>query len=176
MVREGLITQAEALRRVASIDLTKVEQTHLAATQAAPLASATGAGPGVASGAIALDAQAVARLGQGGQHVILLRPDTVTDDIAALVNAAGILTRAGSRTSHAAVVARQLGKVCLVGCRDLAIDMSARRCRIGTHDLAEGDLISLDGNEGRIYAGAIEVVHSRPNEALALVEAWRRDN
>jgi pyruvate,orthophosphate dikinase len=172
MVREGLITRAEALQHLSGIDLASIERTSFASKPQAPLATAIVASPGVVSGPIALDAPAVSRLASGGQNVILVRPDTVTEDIAAMEQAAGILTQTGSRTSHAAVVARQLQKICLVGCHALTIDIAARTCRIGGQDFAEGDAISLDGNDGSIYAGRLDIVRERPTDALALVEQW----
>jgi pyruvate,orthophosphate dikinase len=106
--------------------------------------------------------------------VLLVRPDAVTADIVSIADVAGILTAAGSRTSHAAVVARQLGKVCLVGCEKLAIDIGRRTCRIGTQEIAEGDVISLDGNTGAIYWGSLPVVRDRPERELAIVAGWAK--
>jgi pyruvate,orthophosphate dikinase len=103
---------------------------------------------------------------------LLVRHDTVTSDIASMAEVAGILTAAGSRTSHAAVVARQLGKVCLVGCQTLGIDLDRRVCRIGTEEIAEGEVISLDGNTGAIYRGSLPVVRHRPERELAIVAGW----
>ena len=105
------------------------------------------------SGAIALDAQAVERLVQQGVPTILVRQDAETSDIAALQGAQGLLTQRGARTSHAAVVARQMGKTCLVGCAALHINEATRTVHIGSQTLAENDLITLDGNDGAIYAG-----------------------
>jgi pyruvate, orthophosphate dikinase len=173
MVREGLVTSAEALRLLSGFDLDKIGRTRFAAPP--PLAAGVAAGLGVANGTIALTAEAVDRFTRAGQTAILVRPDTVTDDIAALDAAAGLLTQAGSRTSHAAVVARQLGKVCLVGCRELSIDAATHQCWIGPQQFAEGDTISLDGNAGAIYAGTLPVIRERPEEALAIVAQWQRD-
>jgi pyruvate,orthophosphate dikinase len=72
------------------------------------------------------------------------------------------------------VVARQLGKVCLVGCETLAIDIGRRLCRIGEHEIAEGDVISLDGNTGAIYRGSLPVVRDRPERELAVVAGWAK--
>jgi pyruvate,orthophosphate dikinase len=98
----------------------------------------------------------------------------VTTDIEGMASAAGILTATGGRTSHAAVVARQLGKVCLVACRRLEIDLAHRQCRIGEMLLNEGDFISLDGNSGAVYAGKLAPLVERPDHALATIAAWRR--
>lgn len=91
-----------------------------------------------------------------------------------MAGAAGILTAYGGRTSHAAVVARQLGKVCLVACPTLSIDLQRRICRIGGQAFAEGDCIGLDGNDGAIYPGRLEIVAERPERELAIVQRWRQ--
>ena len=136
---------------------------------------ATVAGHGVASGAIALDAGAVERLAATRRSAILVRPETVTADIAGMAQVAGILTAAGSPTSQAAVVARQLGKVCLVGCEALVIDLDRRVCRIAAQEIGEGEAISLDGNTGAIYPGLLPVVRERPERELAVVAGWAKD-
>ncbi len=119
------------------------------------MACATIAGIGVAAGRISLDSDAVKRFTDAGDPAILVRRETTAADILGMTNAVGILTALGGRTSHAAVVARQLGKVCLVGCAELAIDPEHRTCRIGQHDFAEGVWPTLDGNAGAIYAGRL---------------------
>ena len=172
MVEAGQITAREGLARLADIDLGRVASTHFADPAAAPLAHARVAGSGVAAGAIALDNAAAERLAAAGD-VILVRTDMVTEDIVGLSRAAGILTGSGGRTSHAAVVARQLDKVCLVSCPGLSIDLARRRLRIGAAELAEGDALSLDGNDGAVYAGLLQVVTERPARELAVVASWR---
>ncbi len=173
MVAEGLIAPEQGLQRLADVDLAAVAHTTFAAPLPEPVAEAVVAGTGVAVGPIALDAAAAAGFAAAGTPSILLRPATVTSDIEALAQSAGLLTAAGSRTSHAAVVARQLGKVCLVGCLGLDIDLVRRRCRLGGRGFAEGDAISLDGNAGRVYAGSLPVVVERPERELAIVAGWR---
>jgi len=103
-----------------------------------------------------------------------VRGDAETSDIAALESAAGLLTQRGARTSHAAVVARQLGKVCLVGCAELQIDDAARTIKLGETTLREGELLTLDGNEGVVYAGAIQTKVEYPRELLARLESLRQ--
>ena len=173
MVSEGLLTQADGLARLDGIDLKTVVRTTFAPPVSAVLAVAQVASIGVASGAIALDPDAVKRLAAAGTPAILVRRDTVTSDIEGMALAAAILTASGGRTSHAAVVARQLGKVCLVACPDLAIDMDHRQCRIGGTVLHENDFLSLDGNTGSVHAGRLELVTERPERALAVVAEWR---
>jgi pyruvate,orthophosphate dikinase len=173
MVQEGLITSEEALRRLAEVDLTTITRSRFAEPLPEPLAYAVVAGHGVANGAIAFDAGSVQRLTAAGQSAILVRPGTVTSDIAGMAEVTGILTAAGSRTSHAAVVARQLGKVCLVGCQQLLIDLDRRVCRIGTQKIVEGDPLSLDGNSGAIYPGLLPMVQERPERELAVIAGWQ---
>jgi pyruvate,orthophosphate dikinase len=173
MVAEGLVTPDEALARLDGIDLASLGETRFAPPLPPPIGQAVVAGSGVASGPLALDAAAAQRFAAGGAPPILVRPETLTADIDGLAAAAGLLTAAGSRTAHAAVVARQLGKVCLVGCDALRIDAVRRCCTIGEISLAEGDVLSLDGNTGAVYAGALPIVTERPAAALGIVATWR---
>lgn len=96
----------------------------------------------------------------------LLLPDLLTD-------AAGLLTADGGRTSHAAVVARELGKPCVVGASDPDIDLRARRVTIGGHEFAEGEEISIDGSTGRVFAGAVTLQEECPTADLAAVSSWQ---
>jgi pyruvate,orthophosphate dikinase len=173
MVKEGLLTPAQGLAHLDGIDLSAVVRTTFAPPVPAALAVAQVASMGVASGAIALDTDAVKRLAAAGTPAILVRRDTVTSDIEGMALAAGILTASGGRTSHAAVVARQIGKVCLVACPDLVIDLDKRQCRIGETVLQENDFLSLDGNAGSVHAGRFAVVTQRPELALAAIAGWR---
>ncbi|MBB4196656.1 hypothetical protein CCR94_20295 [Rhodoblastus sphagnicola] len=172
MVEEGLTTPSEALKQIGEIDLDAIARTRFAESPPPPLAIALAACMGVASGAVALDSDAVKRLSAAGP-TILVRRDTATTDIEGMALAAGILTASGGRTSHAAVVARQLGKVCLVACPGLDIDISRRQCRIGGTLINEGDFISLDGNSGAVYAGRLAPLTERPDKALAAIAGWR---
>ena len=137
------------------------------------LCHATPASVGVATGPLALDGEAAGRIARTGTPPVLVRADAATEDIAAVAVAAGVLTRAGSRTSHAAVVARELGKPCLVGCSDLELDLTARTARIGGRMLAEGDVICLDAESGLVFPGSPALIEERPTKALGEVMAWR---
>jgi pyruvate,orthophosphate dikinase len=110
---------------------------------------------------------------EAGAGVILVRQDAETRDIGALELARGVLTARGARTSHAAVVARQLGKVCLVGCDTLRIDMARRRIALGGVELAEGELITIDSEHGDVYLGAVRTIGVPATELLARLEALR---
>ncbi|HEX4944366.1 MAG TPA: PEP/pyruvate-binding domain-containing protein, partial [Usitatibacteraceae bacterium] len=174
-VREGLATPAQALARLDGIDLAAIERRRVADEGEAALAVAEPASIGLAVGAIALDAKACERLAARGRPAILVRSDTSTEDIAGIAIAAGVLTVRGGRTSHAAVVARQMGKVCLVGCATLRIDEKARAIVLGTRTLREGETICLDAERGRVLEGEPEVVVERPEGLLSEVARWRAD-
>ncbi len=173
LVAEGILTREAALASLQGVALEKIVRARFQMPLPAPLARAVVAGFGVASGVIALDSDTAARMAEGDEPVILVRRDIATSDIDGLARAAGVLTALGGRTSHGAVVARQLGKVCLVSCPGLAIDLERRTCRIGGQELREGEPLSLDGNDGAVYRGAFAVVTDRPESELAVVSAWR---
>ena len=126
----------------------------------------------MASGRVAFDSVRAAALAAGGDPVILVRRETATDDVAGFAVSAGILTAVGGRTAHAAVVARGLGKVCLVGCRDLRIDESRACGEIAGNRITEGDWISLDGETGEISLGRREIIADLPSAELAAIAAW----
>jgi pyruvate,orthophosphate dikinase len=173
MVEEGLLKPAEALVNIAGINLESVVRTSFAPPVPETLAVAQVASLGVASGAVALDPDAVKRFAKERTSAILVRQETVTTDIEGMALAAGILTASGGRTSHAAVVARQLGKVCLVACPKLAFNLDKRQCTIGATVLNEGDLLSLDGNSGAVHLGLLTPVIERPESALAAIASWQ---
>lgn len=174
MVREGLIDRRTALERLRPYDLDALEHVHVASgAHHEPLATAVPAGFGVAVGTMALDAERARAQAQRGVPVILVREDISTDDIGGIAVADGVLAAAGGRTSHAAVVARHLGKACVVGCTALRVDLKGRRGRLGDRDLVEGDWLSVDGETGGVYAGQLPVVRERPEEALAEIRRWR---
>ncbi len=172
MVEEGLLTSAEALANLAGINLNAVVRTSFAPPVPETLAVAEVASMGVASGVLALDSAAVKRFSLAGNSTILVRRDTVTTDIEGMAVAAGILTASGGRTSHAAVVARQLSKVCLVACPGLEINLDSRQCTIGGTVLNEGDFLSLDGNTGAVHLGRPTPLIERPERALAVIATW----
>ncbi|HTS86542.1 MAG TPA: PEP/pyruvate-binding domain-containing protein [Usitatibacter sp.] len=171
-VAQGLVTPARALERLRALDLPAIERRLLVAREVPALAAAEPASAGLASGAIALDATSCERLARTGHAAILVRSETSTDDIGAIALASGVLTARGGRTSHAAVVARQLGKVCLVGCRALSLDEHAHTIRFGDRVLHEGDTICLDAERGLVYEGAPEVRVERPTKLIEQVRSW----
>jgi pyruvate, orthophosphate dikinase len=174
MVRQKLITPADAVRRLRDLRPEAVERVSLGNTGAVqPIASGVAAGLGVATGGVVFDVRRATELAGRGRQVILVRPEISTDDIEGIAAAAGVLTAAAGRASHAAVVARQLGKVCLVGCSSLRLRPDGTGCDIGTRHLVEGDDLTLDGNTGHVYAGRLDVVRERPEAELAQLAQWR---
>ena len=174
MVRERRITPAEALERLDGLPLERLERRRLALpANGPPLARAVPAGGGVVTGAVAFEAARVAALVSQGRTAILVRPDISAADVEGIAKAEGVLTAVGSRTAHAAVVARNLDKVCLVGCAALTVEPEARRGRIGGQPLAEGDELTLDGEAGCVYRGRLPVITERPDAELAELARWR---
>jgi pyruvate,orthophosphate dikinase len=173
-VDEGVIDPAIALERLSGLNLDQIKVVCLEGDPGIrPVGHATPASAGVATGAVALDVDTALRLAGEGRPVILVREDASTADVAALGVCRGLLTAAGSRTSHAAVVARQLGLVCLVNCADLSIDPPARHFRIGDCLLRESDGITIDGSDGLVYPGVLQVVERRPARLLDRVRGWQ---
>jgi len=169
----GLLTPTEAGRNLAGIDPAAIEIVHVAGTGGdAPLARGIAASIGVASGRIAMHPERAVELARDGGPVLLLREDIATSDIVAIQAAAGILTTRGGRTSHAAVVARQLGKACIVGCSELMIDPGERTCSIAGLTLHEGDHLCLDANTGAVFAGEPRITRERPTALLQRLEHY----
>ncbi len=176
MVDEELISREEA---VARIDPAQVDQLlHPMIDPKADVevaAHGLNASPGAASGAIVLDADSAAERGKGGESVILVRWETTPDDIHGLIEAAGVLTAHGGMTSHAAVVARGMGKPCVAGCDALSIDVEAKTVDIAGHALREGDTITIDGGTGIVIVGAVDLVPPQLNEDFETVLGWSDD-
>jgi pyruvate,orthophosphate dikinase len=172
-VAQGLVTPAEALARLAHVDVAHIETTRVMTDVGDTLvARGIPASVGVASGHIALDSATAERVSADGRASVLVRDTIGTDDISGIAAAAAIVTGTGGRTSHAAVVARQLGKVCVVGCEALTVDLAARRCAFGDRNFAEGDVISVAGDTGDVYAGTVRIVSEKPTAWLAELARW----
>jgi pyruvate,orthophosphate dikinase len=176
MVDEGLITREEA---VARIDPTTLDQLlHPRIDPAARLeVAATGlnASPGAACGGVVFDADTAAERGGAGEDVILVRWETTPDDIHGMLAAQGVLTVHGGMTSHAAVVARGMGKPCVAGAGGVTIDQAAGTAQIGATTVREGDVITIDGGTGRVFIGAVELVAPQINEDFETVLGWGDD-
>jgi len=162
MVNEGLITKEEAVDRIEPRMIDQLLHPHFddnAKKKATLLAKGLNASPGAAVGIAIFDADTAEELAKKeGKAVILVRPETTPDDVHGMIAARGILTQHGGATSHAAVVARQLGKPCVAGCEEIKIDLAKRQFSVGGTVVKEGDTISLDGAEGEVFLGAIPTV------------------
>ena len=173
MAQEGLISEAEAIGRVEPGALDQL--LHPTLDPKAPrevLTRGLPASPGAASGAIVLDAVTAERRKEQGQAVILVRTETSPEDIAGMHAAVGILTARGGMTSHAAVVARGMGRPCVSGAGSISVDMAARRVRIGSRALSEGDTITIDGASGEVMAGRVPTVEPELAGDFATLMTW----
>ena len=173
MVGEGLIDEATAIRRVDPMALDQLLHPTLDPDAARDvLGSGLPASPGAASGAIVLDADTAERHAARGEAVILVRVETSPEDIHGMHAAKGILTARGGMTSHAAVVARGMGRPCVSGASCLSIDLAARTLKVGKRALKEGDVITLDGTTGEIMAGKVPTIEPELVGDFGVLMGW----
>jgi pyruvate,orthophosphate dikinase len=173
MAAEGLISREEAVARIDPGQLDQLLHPMIDPHADYEVAArGLNASPGAASGAMVLDADSAAERGAAGESVILVRWETTPDDIHGMIQAKGVLTAHGGMTSHAAVVARGMGKPCVAGCEGLSIDVDARTARIGEHDLNEGDVITINGGTGEVVVGEVALVPPQINEDFETVLEW----
>jgi pyruvate,orthophosphate dikinase len=176
MEAEGLLTRVEAVQR---IDAGQLEQllhpTIDPRADVTVIATGLCASPGAASGLAVFDADTAAARSAAGEAIILVRPETTADDIHGLLPARGVLTARGGMTSHAAVVARGLGKPCVAGCAALEVDLDESLARIGTVVIREGDPLTIDGSTGHVILGLVPLVEPEPDPNLATILAWADD-
>jgi pyruvate,orthophosphate dikinase len=173
MTEEGLISREEAVARIDPDQLDQLLHPRIDPTTKLDVAvRGLNASPGAASGKIVLDADLAEERGLAGESVILVRWETTPDDIHGLIQASGILTAHGGMTSHAAVVARGMGKPCVAGCEGLTIDLESRTLSIGGHQLAEGDMLTIDGGTGEVIVGEVPLVPPQINEDFETILGW----
>ena len=176
MVDEGLISREEAVVRIDPAQLDQLLHPMIdPKAEFEVAAKGLNASPGAACGAVVLDADTAEERGRAGESVILVRWETTPDDIHGLIHAAGVLTAHGGMTSHAAVVARGMGKPCVAGCDGLTIDLETRGAKLGDRELQEGDVITIDGGTGRVALGAVDLVPPQINEDFQTILAWADD-
>ncbi|MGO9414049.1 MAG: pyruvate, phosphate dikinase [Syntrophobacteraceae bacterium] len=173
MARQGIISKQEALMRIEPDQLDQLlrptfdpKAKNDAIKDGNLLTRGLNAGPGAATGRVVFNAHDAEEWAMRGEIVILVRLETSPDDIRGMHASRGILTVRGGMTSHAALVARQMGKVCVVGCSELEIDYRNRRMTIGDRVIREGQYLSLDGSVGEVFAGQIP---TRPSEVLRVI-------
>ena len=167
MVSEGLIDLDEALRRVDGYQLESLlHPRFMSAEGELLLATGLAASPGAAVGEVVFDAQKAVSQAAEGRNVVLMRTETSADDVGGMLAAVAIVTARGGRTSHAAVVARGIGRTCVAGVDGLVIDLDARTAVCPGGSIKEGDTISVDGTTGKIFRGALAVRQSQVAELL----------
>jgi pyruvate,orthophosphate dikinase len=188
LVDQGLIDEAEALQRVTGAQLAQLMFPRFDEdAKVAQVGRGIAASPGAAVGKAVFDSYTAVKWSRSGEKVILVRRETNPDDLDGMIAAEGILTSRGGKTSHAAVVARGMGKTCVCGAEELEVDTKRRRMTVpGGHVVEEGDVISIDGSSGKVYLGEVPVVpspvveyfegrmHAGADDADELVEAVHR--
>ena len=173
MVEEGLITREDAVARIDPAQLDQLLHPMIdPAARIEVAAKGLNASPGAARGQIVFEADTAEERGKAGEAVILVRFETTPDDIHGMIYAQGILTVHGGMTSHAAVVARGMGKPCVAGCDGLTLDLAAGTATIGGHVLSEGDVITIDGGTGHVIVGSVPLVPPRINEDFQTILGW----
>jgi pyruvate,orthophosphate dikinase len=173
MANEGLIDRRTAITRVPPDDLEQLRRPQVdPKTQVKPFVHGVAASPGAAIGIACFDADSAVALVRDGESVILIRPQTTPDDIHGMDAAEGILTSHGGKTSHAAVVARGMGKPALTGASNLFVDTAKKIATAGNTDIRAGDLITIDGTNGVAYAGALELVEPESLHELMELLSW----
>jgi len=173
MFKQGILTKEQAINRINPQLLEQLMVPTLSPQfKAEALAVGLSASPGAASGKIVFDADTAELRGKLGDKVILVREETKPEDIHGFFAAQGILTSRGGKTSHAAVVARGMGKPCVSGCDAIQIDVRERRAKVGSTILYEGDVITIDGSTGKVYPGQIPTVEAEFFAELSEVLTW----
>lgn len=161
LVDQGLIDEAEALQRVTGAQLAQLMFPRFDDTaKTRLLGRGIAASPGAAVGKAVFDSYTAIKWSRSGEKVILIRRETNPDDLDGMIAAEGILTSRGGKTSHAAVVARGMGKTCVCGAEEIEVDTKRRRLTVGDTVVEEGDLVSVDGSTGKVYLGEVPVVPS----------------
>ena len=173
MVNEGLISKEEAVMRVEPVQIEQLLHRRIDPTaQLQIIAKGLNASPGAASGKAVFDADDAEHMAKAGEKVILVRPETNPDDVHGMLVAQGILTARGGATSHAAVVARGLGKPCVSGCEALRIDLEQRRFTANGVTVKEGDLISINGSTGEVILGAVPMIEPEMSAEMKQLLSW----
>jgi len=176
MVTEGLIDASTAVRRVDPAALEQLERPRIPEdVTATPIAEGVAASPGAAQGEAIFDADRAVDAAARGESVLLIRPETTPDDIHGMDAAVGILTSQGGKTSHAAVVARGMGKPAVTGAAAVVVDLDARRATAAGVTISEGDPVTIDGTTGRVFSGIIDLVEPDEIDELEQLLDWADD-
>jgi len=173
MVKEGLIDEKTAVKRVEPEQINQLLHPRIDRSQSLKvLAKGLPASPGAAYGKVVFDADEAEKLGNNGERVILVRPETTPDDIHGVVAAQGVLTSRGGMTSHAAVVARGMGKPCVAGCETIKIDLDKRMFSANGVVVKEGDYITIDGSTGEVILGQVKTIPPQLSSDFQTLLSW----
>jgi pyruvate,orthophosphate dikinase len=177
MVKEKLITKEQALLRLHADQLEQLLHKTIDYEQAKQFKKATkgiAASPGAASGIAVFDVKRAVAMGENNAKVILIREETKPEDVPAFFASVGILTSRGGKTSHAAVVARGMGKPCIVGCSEMKINVDAKQAAVGSIIIHEGDAITIDGSEGDVYLGQVPTIEPQITSDFKTILDWAK--
>ncbi|VUT27477.1 MAG: pyruvate phosphate dikinase [Candidatus Syntrophoarchaeum sp. GoM_oil] len=173
MVKEGLLTQEEAVHRVKPEVIEQLMHRRIdPKDESYPIATGIAASPGAATGHAIFDADEAEKRGRHAQKVILIRTETKPEDIHGFFAAQGILTSRGGKTSHAAVVARAMGKACVCGAEDILIDEEARVATMGDIKIRQDDLVTVDGTTGNVFLGEVDMIEPELSDELFQLLNW----
>lgn len=176
MFNEGIITKEEALLRVDPEQIDQLLHRQLdTSVKLEPIAKGLPASPGAASGKVIFDANQAEKLGELGEKVVLVRSETTPDDIHGIIHAQGILTSRGGMTSHAAVVARGMGKPCVCGCESIKINRANEEFTVNGIVVKEGDIITIDGTTGNVMIGEVPMIEPTLSDDFETLLGWAND-
>jgi pyruvate,orthophosphate dikinase len=173
MVREGLINQREAVARIEPRQVEQLLRPRLdPSNDVRPIGRGVPASPGAASGRAVFDPDTAQAWGRQGLDVILVRVETNPNDVHGMIEARGILTSTGGTASHAALVARGMGRPCIVGAGEIVVDVEARHFKVGELMVSEGEEITIDGGTGSVYLGRLPTIEPHPSPELTTLLGW----
>ncbi len=176
MVAEGIISKQEAMLRVEPESINQLLHRQIDNTVAlTPIAVGLPASPGAACGKAVFDANLAEKLGQNGEKVVMVRNETTPDDIHGIIHSEGVLTARGGMTSHAAVVARGMGKPCVCGCESIKLDFQARTFESNGVVVKEGDIITLDGATGKVMLGEVPMIEPTLSKEFETLLEWANE-
>ena len=173
MANEGLISKEEAILRVPPEQLEALLHPRVdPRNKERPIAAGVPAAPGACSGKAVFDADTAVQWSKIGEKVILVREETKPEDVHGFFAALGVLTSRGGKTSHAAVVARGLGKPCVVGCASITIYRQSKMFAVGGHEVKQGDVLTIDGTTGKVFLGAVKLIQPEIGDEVTELLSW----
>jgi pyruvate,orthophosphate dikinase len=175
MVKEKLISKERAILRLQPEQLDQLLHKTIdtiAAKNYPSIVKGIAASPGAATGIVVFDVKKAVTMGESGVKVILVREETKPEDVPAFFASVGILTSRGGKTSHAAVVARGMGKPCIVGCSDMKIDYASKKFQVENKTVLEGDVITIDGSDGQVFMGEVPTIEPKITDDFRTILSW----